>query len=63
MIIGNMEIYEYKGKQYRIFAETKSKINGEWVDSIIYQTLYYNEDGWIWVRTKEEFFSLFKKVF
>ena len=31
-------VYEYKGKKYRIFAESKSKINGEWVDSIIYQS-------------------------
>jgi hypothetical protein len=56
------KVYEYKGKPYRIFAETKTKINGIWVDSIIYQTLYNNPDGWIWVRTKEEFFSLFKEV-
>ena len=44
-----------------MFAESKSKINGEWVDSIIYQSLYHNEDGWIWVRTKDEFFELFKE--
>jgi hypothetical protein len=56
------KVYEYKGKLYKIFAETKVKINGVWVDSIIYQTLYNNPDGWIWVRTKEEFFSLFKEV-
>ena len=55
-----MNIYEYKGKQYRIFAETKMKVNDEWIDCIIYQTLYYNEDGWIWVRSREEFFKLFK---
>ena len=54
-------VYEYKGKKYRIFAESKSKINGEWVDSIIYQSLYHNEDGWIWVRTNDEFFELFKE--
>ncbi len=55
-----MNIYEYKGKQYRIFAESKMKIDGEWIDCIIYQTLYFNEDGWIWVRSRDEFFSLFK---
>lgn len=55
-------IYTYKNKQYRIFAETKVKIEGVWVDCVIYQTLYYNKDGWIWVRTKEEFFELFKPV-
>ncbi|MEK6828913.1 MAG: hypothetical protein AABY15_02220 [Nanoarchaeota archaeon] len=56
------QVYEYKGKKYRIFAETKIKINGVWVEGIIYQTLYHNPDGWIWVRTKEEFFELFKSV-
>ena len=55
-------IYEFKGKQYRIFAESKMKIDGEWIDCIIYQTLYFNKDGWIWVRNSEEFFKLFKKV-
>ena len=53
-------IYTYKNKLYRIFAESKVKIEGVWVDCIIYQTLYSNEDGWIWVRNKEEFFELFK---
>lgn len=56
------KFYEYKGKPYRIFAETKTKINGQWVDSIIYQTLYVNPEGSLWVRTKEEFFSLFKEI-
>ena len=46
----NDKIYTYKGKKYRIFAESKMKIDGEWKDCIIYQTLYYNEDGWIWVE-------------
>lgn len=55
------KVYEYKGNPYRIFSETKVKIDGKWVDAIIYQTLYPNSDGWIWVRTKEEFFSLFKE--
>lgn len=55
-------IYEYKGKQYRIFAESKMKIDGKWIDCIVYQTLYVNEDGWIWVRTKEDFFNNFKPI-
>ena len=53
-------IYEYKGKQYRIFAESKIKIDGQWIDCIVYQTLYVNDDGWIWVRTKDDFFNNFK---
>ena len=56
------KIYQYKGKPYSIVEETKTKINGQWVDSIIYKTLYVNPEGSIWVRTKEEFFSLFKEV-
>ena len=54
--------YKYKDKQYRIFAESKMKIDGEWIDCIVYQTLYFNEDGWIWVRSKEEFFKIFKPI-
>lgn len=58
----NDKIYTYKGKKYRIFAESKMKIDGKWKDCIIYQTLYFNQDGWIWVRTKEEFFKLFEEL-
>ncbi len=57
----NDKIYWYKGKPYRIFLATKAKIDGKWVDAIMYQTLYVNEDGAFWVRTKEEFFELFKE--
>ena len=53
-------VYYFKGNPYRIFSETKIKIDGIWVDAIIYQTLYINEDGVFWVRTKKEFFELFK---
>jgi hypothetical protein len=56
------EFYEYKGKRYEIFSKTKIKINGVWVDGIIYVCRYENPDGMIWVRTAEEFFKLFKKV-
>ena len=61
-MIMNEKIYEYKNNKYRIFAETKVKINGIWEECIIYQTLYVNKDGWIWVRTKKEFFELFKEI-
>lgn len=56
------KIYEYKNNKYRIFSESKVKINGVWEECIIYQTLYVNTDGWIWVRTKKEFFELFKEI-
>jgi protein associated with RNAse G/E len=55
------KIYEYKGKLYRIFSKTKIKIDGNWVNGIIYQSLYYHPDGSIWTRTEEEFFRLFKE--
>ena len=53
-------IYYFKGNPYRIFSETKVKIDGIWIDAIIYQALYVNKDGIFWVRTKKEFFELFK---
>ena len=55
-------IYEFKGKQYNLLLETKIKIDDEWVDGIIYMCLYYNPDGMVWVRTKEEFFEKFKLI-
>lgn len=54
--------YIYKNKIYCIFKETKMKIDGNWVDCVIYQTLYNNPDGEFWVRSKEEFFKLFKEL-
>ena len=56
------KIYQYKGNKYRIFAESKMKVDGIWQDCIIYQSLYYNEDGWIWVRNRDEFFKLFELI-
>lgn len=34
--------------------------HGEWIDVIIYQALYENPDGQIWVREKNEFYEKFK---
>lgn len=58
----NNKIYIYNRNKYRIFAETQMKVDGVWKDCVIYQTLYHNQDGWIWVRTKEEFFESFKEI-
>jgi len=55
-------IYTFKQKPYYIFQESKMKINGEWIDCVIYKTLYHNPDGELWVRSSEEFFSLFTKL-
>ena len=68
--------YYYKGKPYRIVAESKIKASGviewwagkgkfaihpahEWIDVVIYECLYDNPDGMVWVRTKEQFYNLF----
>ena len=49
----------YKGNLYCIFQETKMKIDGVWIDCVIYQTLYNNKDGEFWVRSSKEFYDLF----
>ena len=54
-------IYYYKDKPYFIVTESKMKIEGVWYPCIIYQCLYENPDGMIWVRKTEDFFELFKK--
>ena len=54
--------YIYKGNLYVIFIKTKMKVNGVWIDCVIYQTLYDNQDGEFWVRSSDEFYQLFKEV-
>ena len=56
------KIYEYKGKKYSIFIETKAKIDGVWTEAIVYLAQYENPDGLFWIRTRKEFFELFKEV-
>lgn len=51
-------IFYYKQQPYIIFKESKFKQNGVWIEVIIYQSL---NDAEYWVRTKEEFFKLFKQ--
>ena len=65
--------YYYKGKPYKVLLETKAKASGfadamdvdrydasrEWIDVVIYECLYENPDGMVWVRTKEQFYNLF----
>lgn len=52
--------YYYKDKPYRIIQESKVKIEGVWYPCIIYECLYENPEGMVWVRPKESFFQLFK---
>lgn len=57
----HVDIYTYKNKPYQILRETKIKLEGVWVDCVIYKTLYHNPDGDTWVRTSYEFYKLFEK--
>jgi len=52
-------IYYYKDKPYKILYESKIKISEIWIDCIIYECLYENPEGMIWVREKNQFFKLF----
>lgn len=47
-------------KPYRIVTESKMKISNLWIDVVIYEALYENKDGQIWVREKGSFYELFK---
>lgn len=61
-ILNNNFTWYFKGKPYKIFSTTKIKIGDEWVDGIIYETLYDNPEGTHWVRTREDFLSRFKQM-
>jgi hypothetical protein len=53
-------IYYHADKPYKLVRETKIKLSdGTWVDGIIYETLYPNPDGKIFVRQREDFFAKF----
>lgn len=54
--------YKYKERPYKIIHESKIKIGGTWIDVVVYECLYENKDGMVWVREKEEFFKLFTKI-
>jgi hypothetical protein len=55
-----IKIYYYKEKPYKIFCNSKIKINNIWEDVVIYECLYENPDGKYWVRFNDDFYSLFK---
>lgn len=48
-------------KPYLKIKSSKVKIDGIWVDAVIYMCLYWNSDGMFWVRTKEDFNKNFSK--
>ncbi len=54
--------YTFKDKPYILIGESKLKQpDGEWVPVCIYATLYDCPDGKIWVRYKDQFYTLFNK--
>lgn len=52
-------IYYYKGRPYALISMTKVKSIIGWQDAVIYEALYPNPDGRIWVRGASDFFSKF----
>lgn len=43
----------YKGQSYKILTLAKSTDNLEWL--VVYECLYQNSEGQIWVRSVKEF--------
>lgn len=56
------EVYRNKknGKNYQIMGLSKVKIDGNWEECVIYNCLYDNPEGMIWVRLKEDFEDKFE---
>lgn len=55
--------FTWKDKPYEVLSTAKTKIDGEWIHSIVYVSLYNNEDGEVWVKTeKDEEWELFKEI-
>jgi hypothetical protein len=53
--------YYFKDKPYAIICESKMKISELWIDVVIYETLYDNPEGRVWVREKGQFYKLFER--
>ena len=56
-----MKFFKYKNKRYLKLFNTKIKLDNVWVDGIIYLALYKNKDGYLYVRTKDNFNKTFVK--
>lgn len=52
------DIYYYKGNQYVVVSLVKDKINGEWIERVLYQS---TNDGSMYVNDVSEFLSKFVK--
>lgn len=53
-------IYKYTASETNYIEKNPEYTGDEWIDVVIYQCLYVNPDGHIWVREYNEFFNLFK---
>ena len=56
------EIVWYKDKPYQVIGSTLIKIDGSWVEGVIYEALYRvrSKNSSVFVRTKSDFESKFK---
>lgn len=54
------EKFYYKNKPYKVNNHCKAKIDGKWINCVVYECLYENPDGQVWIRTGEEFYKLFQ---
>lgn len=60
------KIFYFKDKPYRIVSESKIKIwdtHGiiyRWEPVVVYECLYDNTEGTIWVRFYDDFYNNFK---
>ena len=61
-MLDSENIYYYKDKPYRVVCESKVKIDGVWLDCVIYEALYENLDGKIWVRPRLDFVTNFRPL-
>lgn len=56
-------IYRNRGRGtiYLKLLSTKVRVDGYWVDAVLYMCLYFNS-GMFYVRTKSDFHDKFKKI-
>lgn len=55
--------FTWKDKPYEVLTTAKTKIEEEWVESIVYIALYNNKDGEVFVKTeKDKEWEKFKEV-
>ena len=58
--VGMQYVHIKSGKEYTVIALSKVKIDGQWLDAIVYQCNYENPEGMIWVRLYLNFVASFQ---